>query len=449
MTFNREPVLILTQSREDAKKRIPAPQLRYFLYALASWRATFSVLLLLAASLTAAEPTLQQTNAPAQPATLTKIDATWNSTFRTSTGTRQVSFDKLVAWGHPQDARSGLYVILTDGSLLVGKSVSGKATELAVKCSNWGTSVDGEFLGTTKFTRGQVRGILFQVPAKPIERDRIAATVSRGSAENDELWLENGDRLQGRFLRIEQDPTNPKAQQVVFQAESGQAVIALSRVTAILWDRSLSPQPRRGKTMRLCTRDGSQLHVAKIDFGNLGEATLSLPGGIRLQSHIDVDFTRQIVALRPLGGTARYLSDLKPIGYKHIPYLSLTHPYGRDRNVLGGRLRTSEAIYAKGISMRSTSRLAYTVPAGYTRLEADLALDDAAGELGSVTYRVFVDTGAGFQPKYKSPIIRGGDKPRRLSLDIGGAKRIVLIVDFAERADVNDYANWLGARLLP
>jgi hypothetical protein len=79
-------------------------------------------------------------------------------------------------------------------------------------------------------------------------------------------------------------------------------------------------------------------------------------------------------------------------------------------------------------------------------IATEAALDDGAGQRGSVVFRVFVDA----EQKYASPILRGGDAPLPIAVAIPStAKSLSLIVDFAERGDELDYANWLYARLEP
>jgi hypothetical protein len=73
-----------------------------------------------------------------------------------------------------------------------------------------------------------------------------------------------------------------------------------------------------------------------------------------------------------------------------------------------------------------------------------LSIDDGTSGRGSVRFRVFVDG----RPKYASPIVRGGTAPLPVSVDLAGAKRLDLVVDFADRADELDHANWLDARLV-
>jgi len=48
---------------------------------------------------------------------------------------------------------------------------------------------------------------------------------------------------------------------------------------------------------------------------------------------------------------------------------------------------------------------------------------------------------------YESGIIRGGDAPAPIAVDLHNATRLALLIDFADYGDVCDYANWLHARL--
>ena len=46
-----------------------------------------------------------------------------------------------------------------------------------------------------------------------------------------------------------------------------------------------------------------------------------------------------------------------------------------------------------------------------------------------------------------SEVVRGGQPPVPISVDLDGVKRISLLVDFADRGDELDHADWLDARL--
>ena len=151
-----------------------------------------------------------------------------------------------------------------------------------------------------------------------------------------------------------------------------------------------------------------------------------------------------LVFIQPLSGRATYLSDLTAISYKQLPYLTLAWPYRGDLNVTGTQLRAGERLYAKGLGMHSTARLTYRLDKAYRWFAAELAIDDETRGGGSVTFRVFVDA----DERYVSPIVRGGAAPLPVRVDLAGGKQLSLIVDFAERADELDHANWLNARLV-
>jgi hypothetical protein len=158
--------------------------------------------------------------------------------------------------------------------------------------------------------------------------------------------------------------------------------------------------------------------------------------------------------IQPVATRYSFLSDRPTAGFKHIPFLSTPWTLGIDRNVLGGALRSAGHFYSKGLGMHSAARSAYHLGRQFRWFEADLALDDAAQTRGSVVFRVFIDRSpAGQLPEwklaYESPVVRGGAPPIPVRVDLTGAEQLALVVDFAERGDERDYANWLLARLIP
>jgi hypothetical protein len=129
--------------------------------------------------------------------------------------------------------------------------------------------------------------------------------------------------------------------------------------------------------------------------------------------------------------------------------LSLAWPYQNDRSVTGGMLRAGGRYYLLGLGMHSPSRITYDLNGEYSRFEADVAIDDSVAPCGSVVFRVFADLGDGeWQQRAISPIQRGGAVPHRLSANVEGAIRLSLLVDFADRADELDHADWLDVRLI-
>jgi hypothetical protein len=156
-----------------------------------------------------------------------------------------------------------------------------------------------------------------------------------------------------------------------------------------------------------------------------------------------------ITSLQSLGGEFAYLSDLEPLSYRHVPYLEIPWLYEHDRNVLGGPLAVGGLRYLKGLGMHSASRLTYRLDGTERRFEAAVAIDDAAGDRGSVVFGIHLLRDGRWQEAYNSGTVRGGDRPVPVFVDLRGAQGLTLTVDYADRGDELDYADWFDARLVP
>jgi hypothetical protein len=237
-------------------------------------------------------------------------------------------------------------------------------------------------------------------------------------------------------------------------AEGMQPPITVDLANAVAWNVGLrrpanQPQPVTGGVIGLA--DGSRLFVREIT--RVGDAwRLVVWDGETLL--VSAAFWRGVIGAQRLGADLTYVSDMDTIGYKHIPFLSQSWNYGTDRSASGGLLRAGESVFVKGLGMHSISRLAYDLNRGYRRFEAELALDAAAAGEGSVIFRVLVErsgdgnSAAAWEVAYESPLVRRGDLPLPVSLDMSGGLRMALVVDSAVRGDEGDSANWLNARLM-
>ncbi len=335
----------------------------------------------------------------------------------------------LVTWGHFVDPAPGVHVILSGGGLLVSETARLD-----------GESVTGESVtfGKWKLPIDLVAGILLRPPFDRAAADKLLSRVESAAGRDDRLLLDNGDQLTGTLTALDD-------KKAVLRGEHGPLEINIDSLAAIVFDPSLVSRPRAtGLRMIVGFQDGSRLTATSITTDG-ANAKLTLPGGVELTSA-----TSWIVALQTLGGRVAYLSDREPSSYRHIPYLELSWPYRNDRSVGGARLRAGGRLYLKGLGMHSPARITYNLDGDYRRFDAEVAVDDEARARGSVLFRVFVDDGNGdWQERATSAILRGGQAPHTLSADLTGAKRISLLVDFADRGDELDHADWLDARLVP
>ena len=67
---------------------------------------------------------------------------------------------------------------------------------------------------------------------------------------------------------------------------------------------------------------------------------------------------------------------------------------------------------------QSTTLLAYRIEPGDRRFQALVGVDERAGPLGSVVFRVLVDG----KERFKTPPMTDHDPPRPIDVDLAGAK---------------------------
>jgi hypothetical protein len=341
---------------------------------------------------------------------------------------RMVPIADLLGWGQFVEPGPGSHVVLAGGGIVVADRVQIKGEQIGGLSPSF-----GEFA----LPLDVVAGVIVRPPTERAAGDKLLAKLLARGGRGDRLLLDNGDELAGTLTALDQA-------KAVVQTEAGSVDVPLDNLRAIQFDPTLVNQPPSdGLRIVVGCKDGSR--VTAHEMASAGELVhLKLAAGVPL----DVELA-SIVALQVLGGKADYLSDLKPASYRHIPYLRLEWPYRTDRGVTDALLRSGRRLYLKGLGMHSPSRITYELAQPYRRFDAEVAIDPDAGQRGSVDFRVFVDDGSGqWQERATSGVLRGGDAPKALSVDLAGAKRISLLVDFADRGDELDHANWLDARLV-
>ncbi|MDI9445145.1 MAG: NPCBM/NEW2 domain-containing protein [Planctomycetota bacterium] len=356
------------------------------------------------------------------PATLAASDSDDSLVFNAAGGRRVFARRDIVCWGRCAEPERGPVLLLRDGSLLAARRVDLKDGVIGA---------DADSLGQLEIPFSRLAAVVLELPAAPVQRDRLLDRALQAETAETRAVLLNGDVVRGRLLAL-------GGTEIQLETEVGPVTLALDRISSITFPQAADAESAAAPgRIVVGLDDGSRVLAERLAIGER-EATL-VGGGVA--STID---PQRIVFLQPASDRVVYLSDLAPDGYRHVPFLNLAWDYRLDRNVLGGRLRNAGQIHLKGIGMHTASRLTFAPPEDARSFQASLAIDAAARELGSVRFRVFVDGGQ----KYVSPTIRGGAPPAPIEVDVRGAQRVDLVVDYADRADVQDHANWLGARFV-
>jgi hypothetical protein len=372
--------------------------------------------------------------------------------------------EELAYWGQWQEREGGPQVLLKDGGFLHADVLLLGDQDIVVgDASGLGRGLWDE----STLPRQAVRAVVFQPPAGAADRDRLELELQRDAGPEDRVLLRGGDELTGRLIaaprlgRFTAAGEGPSANTFQLQRRGRTEPIAVSpaKVVAVQFGTAgavakASSDVRPGRTPALWIgfSEGSlvQVSTTAVQRGTV-RFTLAAGGELKAAAESESsdtpfwDAVRYVEAVNP---RVTWLSDLKAADFKHTPFFSIERPFKADQCVLGTRLRTAGFAFRKGVGLSSKSRLEYDL-VGFRRFEAELALDDAPGLKGSVVFQVALKSADGdWRTAYESPIVRGGDPRVPISIDVRAAGRIALIVDFAERGDECDYADWLNARLI-
>jgi hypothetical protein len=423
-------------------------------YRFWSWLAAP---LLLCLQATAAEPLAFPLDEPHFAARLASIDAEWNIQLRIGDKLRVVAAKDLAYWGRYREVEQGPKILLTDGSLIRADVLSLDDKEVILGDA---TGLGRGQWDESTLPRESLSAILYQPPADGAAYDRFVASLYNDSPQAEQLILHGGERVSGTLLaaprvgRLAPEGTKPGME--VFSIARANVLepvsIPAAKVVAFRSFLSVSNRSTTGAAW-LGLSDGSLISARSISIRG-GEVSIALAAGGTLKTTLagrddpDKKIWDAIQFLQPQTERAVWLPHNKSLGYKHIPFLSVERELGISKNVLGTRLRAGGATFLQGLGMASTSRVACDVT-GYRKFEAELAVDDAAGLRGSVIFRVLLQSAPNeWTPAYESPVVRGGEAPIPISIDLKGATRLALIVDFADRGDECDWANWLATRLI-
>ncbi|AGA26208.1 NPCBM/NEW2 domain-containing protein [Singulisphaera acidiphila] len=316
-------------------------------------------------------------------------------------------------------------VLLPEGDRLY-RAVVGAASE---------TKLDVQSLtfGKVAIPLESLAGLVFD---PPVDEDASFELVNRVRTEpqrSEILWLApNGDRVQGGFLGLDEKALK-------FQASTGPISLELAKVVALGFDASLVSYPKpAGPFFELTASDGSRLGVTnpKIVQGEV-IATTRFGAPVRLALN-------DLVHLHTRSDSIVYLTEREVAEARYVGYVGPTRPFRRNSSVDGHPLRLAGQTYDRGLGTQSRTILAYRLAPGDRRFQALVGLDDRAGPLGSVVFRVLVDA----QERFISSPISARDTPKAIDIDVQGAKLLILITEFGERGEVRDFADWVEARLL-
>jgi hypothetical protein len=321
-------------------------------------------------------------------------------------------------------AADGSVVLFPDGDRLMRVSI-GSSTETSLE-------VRSDALGKLSLPLEGILGLVFAGESPAVQIDPLQDRIRSEPRSTEVVWLANGDRLTGSFLGLDES-------KIKLEVAGKTAVVDRPGVVALGFDPAVASYPcPPNDFFEVTLKDGSRLGVTecRIEDGMiLGKSRQGTPIKFSLNELVRVfGRTSSVVCL----------SDRKIVRDQYVPYMGATREYRIDRTVDGHVFHLNGQTYDRGIGTQSTTYLVYRIEPGDRRFQAVVGVDDRAGPLGSVVFRVLVDG----KERFGTSPVTDHDIPKAVDVDLEGGRFLILATEFGDRGDVRDLADWVEPRLI-
>jgi NPCBM/NEW2 domain len=314
-------------------------------------------------------------------------------------------------------------ILLAGGDLLTGQVVSSDSDLVKFRSGN---------LGTCDLNLDSVEGIILDPSLDPTRRDEIIEAVRTQPRESDAFWLANGDMITGSLVEITD-------QEVLLEREGMATSLPRAQVVGIGLDPALVRGPEGSeRALEIHTRVGGRITSSSL---RLESGAIQFELGPKARLQIPLDEVSRIYARSP---RVTFVTDRQIAAQENVGYVGPPMPALMNRNPIGKPIRIGGRSIPRGIGTQSRTLLAFRIEPTDRRFQAEVAIDDAASDLGSVVFRVVLDRETAFE----SDVLRKGDPAQFIDVSLEGKQLLLLITEFGPHGSVQDYADWIEARLV-
>lgn len=317
--------------------------------------------------------------------------------------------------------RDGVLLELSGGDRVLGRLTDGSGDPVIMETQAWGRLV---------LAMDRVVSIRFPSSATSAHVEALNWFQSQPNMADDRILLTNGDVVTGFIVALDRN---------AIRLESGgetQSIPLRLAVAARLVHAA--PAPRRGIHAAITLKDGQRMTVVEMNWES---DKINARRGTEETVEPRCELIRTVEVS---GGRWTWLSEVDPSVEEHKPMLSFEWRHQRNANVLGGPLRVAGVRYKQGFGVHSRSILVFDLNGQYETFVTALGMDDHSGPFADVNVMIMVD-GKG---RYEKSGIRAGSLHGPVRLDLDGAKRLELHVDFGLNGDMQDRFNWIEPGLV-
>jgi hypothetical protein len=331
-----------------------------------------------------------------------------------------------IAFARPREPQAGrpapgsIRWSLAGGDRLIGQVISADKGALSIQDAHLGiVSVPLEAVAGLEVTQ-------------PTSFDKSAAWFARLPAEGDDLvLLTNGDVVRGFLSEITGDG-------LVWETDAGPSTIPYRLLVAARLANVEPPKGAESLSANVVLAGGTRMRLSDL---RIAEGTAW--GRASFGESVTFD-AKAIATLEVEGGRWAWLGDSEPVSVTQTPMLGLSWEWQSNASVAGGPLMVGKQAFDRGIGVHSKSTLDYELKGAYGELVTSFGLDDSAGPLADVSVSILVDG----QERFSQANVRAGELHGPIRVDLAGASRLELIVDYGRNGDIQDRFDWIEPGLI-
>jgi hypothetical protein len=198
---------------------------------------------------------------------------------------------------------------------------------------------------------------------------------------------------------------------------------------------------------QLVEADGSTWDAQTVGLDG-GQVQWTTPLGLTVKRPLDglvkIDFSQ---------GKIVYLSDLKPESVEWTPYIAAGKPLAswseffrprNDQSLRSGPLELGGKAYEKGLALHSRTTMVYRLPGRFQHFRAVAGIDDRFRPRGNVRLVIRGDD----KELVKLTVAGTDEQPQPIDVDLGGVRRMTILVDFGDDLDVAGHLDLCEARIV-
>ncbi|HNQ22974.1 MAG TPA: NPCBM/NEW2 domain-containing protein [Phycisphaerae bacterium] len=322
----------------------------------------------------------------------------------------------------PVTPGAGHWIVrLAGGDVLYGRPVDSTAEGLRLETAE---------LGVLDLSLDVLCGLHAPVPAAAAGADRLSAFERASYGREDAVLMANGDVLRGFVTAV-------SGQHVVIESGTEARQVPLGLVVAVRLAAGEPVTPTGLYGVAFLAQGGRVTLTEMTWAADHVQARLRAGPVVRFPAG-------ELLSLEVYGGRWEWLARRAPTSFQHTPMLGLDFGWAANRNVLGGLLRVAGQDYEHGLGVHSRCRLVYDLGGGFTVFTTSFGMDDDSGPLADVAVLVLIDG----QPRFEQSQVRVGKLHGPLRLDVTGARRLELLVDFGDHGDIQDRFDWIEPALV-